>query len=64
DSVTPLSAAKTMSKGFGNESATLLIQDGFGHCSTAHPSICTAKAIAAYFHEGVVPQYGTKCKSD
>ncbi|KAH8917080.1 alpha/beta-hydrolase, partial [Atractiella rhizophila] len=43
DPVTPLSAAKSMSKGFGNESATLLIQDGYGHCTSAHPSLCTAK---------------------
>jgi hypothetical protein len=53
-----------MSSGFGPESATLLIQDGYGHCSTAHPSLCTAKAIRGYFHEGVVPDYGTTCTSD
>ncbi|KZT62530.1 alpha/beta-hydrolase [Calocera cornea HHB12733] len=63
DPVTPLSAAKDMSAGFGNISATLLIQDGFGHCSTAHPSLCTAKTVAAYFLEGRVPEYGTVCSS-
>ncbi|KZT62531.1 alpha/beta-hydrolase [Calocera cornea HHB12733] len=63
DPVTPLSAAKDMSAGFGNTSATLLIQDGFGHCSTAHPSLCTAKTVAAYFLEGKVPEYGTVCSS-
>ncbi|KAG9099439.1 hypothetical protein FRC07_010523, partial [Ceratobasidium sp. 392] len=31
DPVTPLSAAVNMSSGFGKESATLLIQQGFGH---------------------------------
>ncbi|KZO95359.1 alpha/beta-hydrolase [Calocera viscosa TUFC12733] len=63
DPVTPLSAAKDMSAGFGPDSATLLIQDGFGHCSTAHPSLCTAKTVAAYFLEGKVPEYGTVCQS-
>ncbi|KZT62528.1 alpha/beta-hydrolase [Calocera cornea HHB12733] len=63
DPVTPLSAAKDMSAGFGNTSATLLIQDGFGHCSYAHPSLCTAKTVAAYFLEGKVPAYGTVCSS-
>ncbi|KZT62527.1 alpha/beta-hydrolase [Calocera cornea HHB12733] len=63
DPVTPLSAAKDMSAGFGNTSATLLIQDGFGHCSLAHPSLCTAKTVRAYFLEGKVPEYGTVCSS-
>jgi poly(3-hydroxyalkanoate) synthetase len=64
DPVTPLSAARSMSKGFGNESATLLVQEGFGHCTIAHPSLCTAKKIRAYFLEGKVPEYGTQCKAD
>jgi len=64
DPVTPLSAARSMSKGFGNESATLLIQEGFGHCTLAHPSLCTAKKIRSYFLEGKVPEYGTHCKAD
>jgi len=64
DPVTPLSAAKDMSKGFGNESATLLIQDGYGHCSLAHPSLCTARTVASYFLDGKVPEYGTMCPSD
>lgn len=33
DPVTPLSAAKSMSKGFGYESASLLIQNGFVYIS-------------------------------
>lgn len=64
DPVTPLSAAKSMSRGFGNESATLVIQNGFGHCSIAHPSLCSAKIARAYFLEGVVPEYGTMCDAD
>lgn len=53
-----------MVRRFGNESASLLIQDGFGHCSLAQPSACTAKAIRSYFLDGVVPPIGTTCKSD
>ncbi|KAL8280865.1 hypothetical protein RQP46_006869 [Phenoliferia psychrophenolica] len=64
DPVTPLSAAKSMSRGFGNESATLLIQNGFGHCSSAHPSLCTAKIARDYFLKGAVPDYGTTCDAD
>lgn len=36
----------------------------YGHCSLAHPSLCTAKAVRAYFNDGVVPEYGTTCVSD
>jgi hypothetical protein len=38
--------------------------DSYGHCSLAHPSLCTAKAVRAYFVDGVVPEYGTICVSD
>ncbi|CAE6414354.1 unnamed protein product [Rhizoctonia solani] len=61
DPITPLSAAVKMSKGFGSDSATLLIQQGFGHTSTAHPSLCTTKNIHDYFVEGKVPKNGTHC---
>ncbi|KAH8915232.1 hypothetical protein BT69DRAFT_1272046 [Atractiella rhizophila] len=64
DPVTPLSAAKSMSKGFGNDSASLLIQNGYGHCSVAQPSICTARAVRNYFVNSTVPEYGTVCEVD
>ncbi|KDN33708.1 hypothetical protein RSAG8_13204, partial [Rhizoctonia solani AG-8 WAC10335] len=64
DPVTPLSAAQKMAKGFGNESATLLVQEGFGHCTIAHPSLCTAKAVRDYFLKGKVPASGTLCKPE
>ncbi|QRV97374.1 alpha/beta hydrolase family protein [Ceratobasidium sp. AG-Ba] len=64
DPVTPLSSAVKMSRGFGNESATLLIQKGFGHCTTAHPSLCTYKHLRDYFVDGKVPANGTYCVSD
>ncbi|CAE6538121.1 unnamed protein product [Rhizoctonia solani] len=61
DPVTPLPSAVKMSRGFGKESASLLIQKGFGHCSSAHPSLCTAKNIQDYFVNGTVPANGTYC---
>ncbi|KAG8723391.1 hypothetical protein FRC09_003523 [Ceratobasidium sp. 395] len=61
DPVTPLSSAVTMSRGFGKESATLLVQQGFGHCTIAHPSLCTIKHIHDYFVDGKVPANGTHC---
>ncbi|KAK4052692.1 hypothetical protein OIV83_001979 [Microbotryomycetes sp. JL201] len=65
DPVTPLSAAERMAEHvFTRDSASLLIQDGFGHCSLAHPSLCTAKTIRRYLLDGVVPEYGTRCDSD
>ncbi|KZO96037.1 alpha/beta-hydrolase [Calocera viscosa TUFC12733] len=64
DPVTPLSTAEDMVKRFGNASASLLIQDGYGHCSLAHPSLCTARKIASYFFDGDIPKHGTTCKSD
>ncbi|CAE6480547.1 unnamed protein product [Rhizoctonia solani] len=61
DPVTPLPSAVKMSRGFGLESASLLIQQGFGHPSNAHPSLCTAKNIRDYFVDGKVPKNGTYC---
>ncbi|KAG8729653.1 hypothetical protein FRC11_008292 [Ceratobasidium sp. 423] len=64
DPVTPLAAAQKMAKSFGNESAALLVQEGFGHCTIVHPSLCTAKAIRDYFLKGKVPAPGTLCKPE
>ncbi|CAE6458789.1 unnamed protein product [Rhizoctonia solani] len=64
DPVTPLAAAQKMAKSFGNESAVLLVQEGYGHCTIAHPSLCTAKAIRDYFLNGKVPAPGTHCKPE
>ncbi|GAA5876330.1 hypothetical protein JCM16303_007102 [Sporobolomyces ruberrimus] len=64
DPVTPLAAARRMAANFGPESATLLIQNGFGHCSTSHPSLCSAKKARSYFIDGVVPKMNTTCDAD
>ncbi|GAA5854084.1 hypothetical protein JCM8547_008219 [Rhodosporidiobolus lusitaniae] len=64
DPVTPLPAARKMSAAFGEDSGTLLVQEGFGHCSFAHPSLCTAKHMRNYLLKGVLPEPGTECKGD
>ncbi|CAE7175295.1 unnamed protein product [Rhizoctonia solani] len=61
DPVTPLASAVKMSRGFGSESGSLLIQQGFGHPSYAHPSLCTIKHVGDYFVNGTVPKNGTHC---
>jgi len=58
DPVTPLQDAQTMAKRFGG---SLLIHDGYGHSSIGHPSLCTAKAIRAYFLDGQLPGKGAVC---
>ncbi|KAH7334275.1 TAP-like protein-domain-containing protein [Rhizoctonia solani] len=61
DPVTPLASAVKMNRAFGSESSSLLIQQGFGHPSYAHPSLCTIKHVAGYFVNGTVPKNGTHC---
>ncbi|KAJ3568811.1 hypothetical protein NPX13_g6291 [Xylaria arbuscula] len=53
DPVTPLSHALDMSRKFAN--ASLVEQDGLGHCTLACVSACTIKFIRAYVNEGIVP---------
>ncbi|KZV89506.1 hypothetical protein EXIGLDRAFT_650153 [Exidia glandulosa HHB12029] len=62
DPVTPLWAAKKMSKGF--KDAVVLTQNSPGHCSTAATSLCTSKYIRAYFRNGTLPEPGTVCEDD
>ncbi|CAE7104435.1 unnamed protein product [Rhizoctonia solani] len=64
DPVTPLASGVKMSSGFGNDSAALLIQHGYGHCSFANPSLCTMKNVRDYFLDGKVPLNGTRCTSE
>ncbi|KAF5311060.1 hypothetical protein D9619_008146 [Psilocybe cf. subviscida] len=59
DPVTPLWAAKKMSKGF--KDSVVLTQDSAGHCSLSAPSVCTQKHIRNYFIDGTLPAPGTMC---
>ncbi|KAF9562407.1 hypothetical protein CPC08DRAFT_663222 [Agrocybe pediades] len=62
DPVTPLWAAKKMSKGF--EGSVVLTQNSAGHCSISGPSVCTQKHIREYLVSGKLPPPGTVCEVD
>lgn len=44
--------------------ATVLLQEGPGHCSLAGKSTCTEYFIRRYFENGSLPPEGTKCRLD
>jgi hypothetical protein len=60
DPVTPLWAAKKMSRGFNG--SVVLTQNSAGHCSISAPSLCTQKYIRQYFVDGTLPDPGTVCE--
>lgn len=61
DTVCPLSDAKRVHERY---SSGLLVQNSYGHCSLAAPSLCTAKYVRAYFEDGTLPEEGTVCEVD
>ncbi|KZS94306.1 alpha/beta-hydrolase [Sistotremastrum niveocremeum HHB9708] len=63
DPITPLINAKATNTLLG-DSSRLIIQDSNGHCSLSTASLCTAKALKAYFLEGTLPQDGLFCTPD
>lgn len=62
DPVCPLHHAKRVSERFPG--SRLLEQRSHGHCSISSTSVCTAKAIRAYFEDGTLPDEGTICEPD
>ncbi|KAJ7058129.1 hypothetical protein C8F01DRAFT_1371567 [Mycena amicta] len=64
DPITPISSGRRMVNLFGKKNARLLTNDGFGHCSTNHPSTCIAKALRAWVVDGILFDEGTVCKPD
>ncbi|KAI0630076.1 alpha/beta-hydrolase [Trametes polyzona] len=62
DPVCPMKDGKTVHERFGGSG--LLIQNSYGHCSLAAPSLCTAKHVRAYMVNGTIPEPGTECEVD
>ncbi|KAF2500930.1 proteinase [Lophium mytilinum] len=62
DTVTPIRNGRKMRDMFPG--SVLLEQNCQGHCSFTAPSICTAKAVRAYFQTGVLPPPNTLCEAD
>ncbi|KAI3397104.1 hypothetical protein diail_11247 [Diaporthe ilicicola] len=62
DNITPLVSARNNSAGF--EDSVVLVQNSYGHTSLAAPSVCTAKAVRAYFQTGALPRDGAVCEPE
>ncbi|KAL3420721.1 hypothetical protein PVAG01_07166 [Phlyctema vagabunda] len=62
DPATSIKSAYNLSSGF--EGSVVLRHDGYGHCSSGQPSICTSKVIQNYFQNGELPAPGTVCEVD
>ena len=62
DTVTPLRNARRVATLFPGSS--VLQQDSQGHCSHSSPSLCTAKAVRAYFQTGRLPREGSVCEAN
>lgn len=61
DTVTPLANAQRIARDLFPGNSVVLQHDAEGHCSHATPSLCTAKAVRAYFQTGELPTAGTVC---
>jgi pimeloyl-ACP methyl ester carboxylesterase len=63
DPITPIASARNASAGY--QGSVVLQHDSSGHCShLTQGSLCTARAIRAYFLEGVLPEPNTVCEVD
>ncbi|KAJ7453146.1 Alpha/Beta hydrolase protein [Mycena latifolia] len=64
DPITPIASGRRMVETFGKDNARLLHNNGYGHCSTNHPSVCVAKALKEYMINGTLFTEGTICEPD
>ncbi|KAJ7739563.1 Alpha/Beta hydrolase protein [Mycena metata] len=64
DPITPISSGKRMVELFGKDNARLLHNNGYGHCSTNHPSVCIAKKLKEYMVDDTLFREGTICEPD
>ncbi|KAJ7186421.1 hypothetical protein C8R46DRAFT_1184442 [Mycena filopes] len=64
DPITPITSGRRMVELFGKDNARLLHNNGYGHCSTNHPSVCIARNLKAYMINGTMFPEGTICEPD
>ncbi|KAJ6622216.1 Alpha/Beta hydrolase protein [Mycena sp. CBHHK59/15] len=64
DPITPIASGRRMVETFGKENARLLHNNGYGHCSTNHPSVYIAKVIREYLINGTLFEEGTVYEPD
>jgi pimeloyl-ACP methyl ester carboxylesterase len=57
DPVCPLKSAQKAFSSF--EGAGFVEQKSYGHCTPSMPSLCTAKHVRRYFHDGLLPNGNT-----
>lgn len=62
DPVTSLVEARAIAEKFVG--AEVLEHNAHGHCTVSSPSLCTAKAVRAYFVNGTLPETGTVCEPE
>ncbi|KDQ20372.1 hypothetical protein BOTBODRAFT_26373 [Botryobasidium botryosum FD-172 SS1] len=62
DPITPVVNARAVAGLLSN--SRLIVQDGSGHCSLAMASLCTGKAVAAYFLNNTLPERGLVCPTE
>ncbi|KAJ6180952.1 hypothetical protein N7519_011413 [Penicillium mononematosum] len=62
DPVCPLVSARRANDAFAG--SRLVEVEGYGHCSVAVASLCVAKHLRTFLHEGKLPDAYTRCKVD
>ncbi|KAK4160845.1 Alpha/Beta hydrolase protein [Cladorrhinum sp. PSN259] len=62
DPVCPLVSARTANDAFVG--SKLVEVKGYGHCSLALPSLCIAKHVQRYLHDGKLPDENVQCDVD
>ncbi|KAI8623094.1 alpha/beta-hydrolase [Xylariaceae sp. FL1651] len=62
DPVCPLISARSAQRTY--HGSQIVEVQGYGHCSTAMPSLCLVRHIRAFLKNGTVPATHTRCKVD
>lgn len=62
DPVCPLISARSANEAF--EGSQIVEVKGYGHCSVAVTSVCSAKYLREFLYEGKLPQTYTQCEVD